>query len=104
MTDKQKAAFLKREGWERHPLYRHLMGDPKGKKLFHWMYLHEAMPIASKRKAAREVRRLKAAGWRWHDCGPSGFLNAGWKLNKKGFMGPHTRAEALATLSPEADR
>lgn len=101
MTDKQKAAFLRSEGWKSGRLaYGGLYwGDPK--EAGPWKAAHPldtAYRIASRRKSARETRRLKAAGFCFveKDC----WVRMPFKVNigrPVGIPG-YTKSEALKLL------
>ena len=97
MTDKQKAAFLKSEGWKRRKDSEFgdmIWVDPLGR--WERMNTASAFQAAHRRKSQRESRRLKAAGCYWspfaNDTWDSGWFDAGHNWIGK------TKAEALSTL------
>jgi hypothetical protein len=104
-TTREKAAFLRAEGWKRSRRWFGFWLDPYPdavtgiKKPRRYSPLHSAFEIASRRKAQRETRRLKAAGWtrekrdQWIRFA-DGFDFAG--LGKMCTV--YTKSEALATL------
>ena len=103
MNEKQKAAFLKREKW--YPAYCHkgCWADPKDGMA---MEFQAAYKFASRRKAARDARRLKKAGFEIRVLGDGrGNTYRDWYLQgtdtdatpfEPGFAG--TKSEALVTL------
>lgn len=96
MTDKQKAAFLRKEGWKLHGYFS--WTDPVSGL---WIILPGAYRIASRRKSARDRRRLVKAGFEFLNgkwWGPSSF-----RLGDEEWVG-HTdfdsKSEALKFLAP----
>jgi hypothetical protein len=90
MTDKQKAAFLKSEGWKRRKDSEFgdmIWVDPLGR--WERMNTPSAYEVAHRRKSQRESRRLKAAGW--VHCGSGCWAH--WK--RRGLW---YRTQALKTL------
>lgn len=93
MSDKQKAVFLRLEGWKMH-VYSGFWWDPN-KYHSNPLNIEDATRIASRRKAARDRARLKTAGFVCYGFEyPTDWQ--GWGRNTDGFFG--TKAEALATL------
>ena len=93
MTDKQKAAFLKSEGWKRRKDSEFgdmIWVDPLGR--WERMNTASAFQAAHRRKSQRESRRLKAAGFYPLKKPDRGF----WR--KRGAPGYWTRQGALPTL------
>jgi hypothetical protein len=98
MTDKEKARFLKSEGWIKLLGFSEVWEDPCQVSDETWLSRDDAFKKATRRKSARDSRRLKAAGW------IHGVLSA-WNLHPRrtGWWHPkhpsyHTKAEALSTL------
>lgn len=77
MTDKQKAAFLRSEGWKRYKVSDGTYGidgwrDTKEKHVLESLApLDMAYRLASRRKSARDRRRLVKAGY-WA-CNEGGY-------------------------------
>jgi hypothetical protein len=88
ISDKQKAAFLKSEGWRKGGQGDYEWGDPLAKWMS-WRTLEGAYRLAHRRKSQRESRRLKAAGW--VHCGSGCWAH--WK--RRGLW---YRTQALKTL------
>lgn len=101
MTDKQKAAFLKREGWSyREWSCGHGWADPS--RNYTWS-LNMAYRRACRNKSQRDTRRLKAAGWEYRVLGDGkGNIYRDWCWSEKRDNGKclfaKTRAEALKLL------
>lgn len=96
MTEKQMTQFLKAEGWGIH-VHSGFWWDPV-KNFSNPLNIETAYRIASRRKAQRDTRRLKAAGYEYGMCIAHGW---GWfysDLSEKAGSYIGTRAKALATL------
>lgn len=90
MTTAEKHAFLRSEGWKQRKDSEFgdmIWIDPAGR----WDRLHwkTAFLVASRRKIARDTRRLKAAGW--VHCGNGCWAH--WRKN-----GLWYRTQAIKTL------
>jgi hypothetical protein len=109
MTQKQMAAFLRKEGWKPYKVSDGTYGidgwrDTKEKHVLESLAPIElAYRLARRRKAQREGARLKRAGWRyfqgawWHET-ITQRLAQGWVQGGITVSIPHSKAEALATL------
>lgn len=96
MTEKQKKAFLKAEGWKRCDIeFCSGWRDPVDQKC--WT-TESAYRIASRRKRQREARALRKAIWTYGDfqCFNDEPHAFGWWHPK--HPSRHTRQEALQTL------
>jgi hypothetical protein len=103
MKDKEKAAFLRAEGWFIGPGYdpwlkgfkvcRGTMIDPVKKHLYGHGLLDMCFQIAKRRKSQREARALRKAGWR--RSGKGWIRPYTWSI-------PLTRSDALIVLSNRA--
>jgi hypothetical protein len=104
MTQKQMAAFLRKEGWDeswcKHankadwpdPMSRNEMG------YYHaWYTLEDAYRLARRRKAQREARRLKRAGY-YFEYGQWWHGDHTLECHLGDYQQALTKAEALATL------
>jgi hypothetical protein len=93
MNARQKAAFLRKEGWtspERdwwtHPTIE-------------WFYsLDGAFKCASRRRSQRDTRRLKKAGFYYSDYADA-IWEPGWFTADHQFVGP--KSEALQLLEAQ---
>lgn len=109
MSEQEKAAFLKAEGWKKHLQRTGIYWeDPvtpsNGPEWVQMCPFNEAYRLASRRKAQRETRQLKAAGFYFspfaNDTWDSGWFDSGHNWMAR------TRAEAVKRLesSPLGDR
>lgn len=105
MTEKQKKAFLKAEGWRPYKVSDGTYGidgwrDTKEKHVLESLAPIEfAYRIAYRRKRQREARKLKAAGWHWRCASRFHAAKAGYV--HADYRGRYTRQEALQTLDAQ---
>jgi hypothetical protein len=100
MNEKQKAAFLRSEGWKPYKVSDGTYGldgwrDTKEKHVLESLApLDMAYRIASRRRSQREARRLKAAGWRacsddrrmWYLLAPALIHGADYKSKSEALQ------------------
>lgn len=96
MTEKQKKAFLKSEGWDRFPPFNgspEKYGHPESEYKSGLHYLEAAYRIASRRRRQREARALRKRGYK--------FCLGSWWRPVIGKYVEMTRQEALQTLEAQ---